>query len=60
MTSTTRYILIGVGIVILAVAAYTVRDNSRTGTEAMTAEQVVDLEVAAQQEFEANGGKYTD
>lgn len=61
MTTTTRYSLIIVAVVILAVAAYTVKSNStRTETERMTAEQVVDLEVAAQKEYEANGGKYQD
>ena len=61
MTNTTRYAFIAAVLIILAVAAYTVRTNStRSGTESQSAEQVVDLEVSAQKAYEANGGKYQD
>ena len=61
MTSATRYGLIIVTIALLAAAAYTVRQNhARTGTEQLSAEEVVDAELAAQKEFEANGGSYSN
>lgn len=59
MTSPTRYGLIIVLVAILSAAYYTIRQNhARTGTEQLSAEEVVDAEVAAQKEYEASGGKY--
>jgi hypothetical protein len=65
MTSTSRYALIAGIIVVLAIAAYVLNsnygsqaDSARTGTERLTAEQVVDAEVEAAAQFEAAGGEY--
>lgn len=59
-----KYLFTGIllaAIVVVAIFVYSgVGTNSaeRTGTETLTAEQVVDLEVQAQQEYEASGGTY--
>lgn len=63
MSSTTRYALIAVALVILGFAAFAVNANytnqgERTGTEQLSAEEVVDLEVEAAAQFKASGGKY--
>ncbi len=59
MTKTTQYILTAAAIVILILAVFVVKSNSqRSGTEQLTAEQVVDAEVEAAAQFEAAGGKY--
>lgn len=48
---------------VLAIAAYALNTNytaqsERTGSEQLTAEEVVDLEVEAAAQYEASGGKY--
>lgn len=63
MTTTARYALIAGVVVVLGIAAFALNSNyerqeQRTGTEALDAADVVDLEVQAQKEFEAAGGKY--
>lgn len=63
MTTAARYALIGGVLVVLAVAACALNANyknqgNRTSAEQLTAEEVVDLEVQAAAQFEAEGGKH--
>lgn len=62
MTTFNKLVLGGVASIVLAAAAYyfdwwAMGEESQEA-EQLTAEQVVDLEVQAQQEFEAAGGMY--
>lgn len=64
MLTKNTYMLIGalvaLAIGVYAYGAFVEKDatQERTGTEQLTAEQVVDLEVQAEAEYEANGGTY--
>lgn len=59
-TQTRNVALIIIGVIILFAIGMVVLSKSeqRQGTEQLTAEQVVDLEVQAQQEYEQAGGTY--